>query len=235
MSTVWAERLFDVKIEIEHMFVSGTRGCYGPLMDDLTARQRRILEFIRTTVRERGYPPTVREIGEAVGLTSSSSVHSQLANLERRGLLRKDPTKPRAIGLASPEPARDQGVLVPLLGRIAAGSPVMADQNIEEYLAVPTGFASSEGHFALRVAGDSMIGAGIQDGDIVIVRDQEQWSDGDIVAVTVPGPAEDEATVKRIRRRRDRVMLFPENPALDPFEMKDGRVLGKVVAVLRKV
>src|ERR671930_1374122 len=106
----------------------------GTDMDDLTPRQQRIVEFIKETSLQRGYPPTVREIGEAVGLTSSSSVHSQLANLERRGLLRKDPTKPRAIGLASPEPSRDQGVLVPLLGRIAAGSPVMAEQNIEEYL-----------------------------------------------------------------------------------------------------
>src|SRR5439155_19556535 len=120
----------------------------------LTARQARILEFIRETVRDRGYPPTVREIGEAVGLTSSASVHSQLANVERRGLLRKDPTKPRAIGLSGPgDAARDPGVQVPLVGRIAAGSPVLADENVEEYLAVPSGFASDEEHFALRVVG----------------------------------------------------------------------------------
>src|SRR5256712_4476898 len=108
-------------------------------MDDLTARQRRILEFIRATVRERGYPPTVREIGEAVGLTSSSSVHSQLANLERRGLLHKVPTKPRAIGLSPPGNGRDPGVQVPLVGRIAAGTPVLAEEHVEEYLAVPSG------------------------------------------------------------------------------------------------
>src|ERR687887_1543734 len=113
-------------------------------MDQLTARQNRILEFIRETVRDRGYPPTVREIGEAVGLTSSSSVHSQLANLERRGLLRKDPTKPRAIGLSGPEPHGDPGVQVPLVGRIAAGAPVLAAEHIEEYLSVPSGFASDD-------------------------------------------------------------------------------------------
>src|SRR5438876_6010951 len=109
-------------------------------MDDVTPRQRRILDFIKATVRDRGYPPTVREIGEAVGLTSSSSVHSQLANLERRGLLRKDPTKPRAIGLAVPDGRGDRGVQVPLVGRIAAGAPLLAEQNVEEYLSVPSGF-----------------------------------------------------------------------------------------------
>src|SRR6266540_1846411 len=136
--------------------------------DDLTPRQRRILEFIADTVLDRGYPPTVREIGEAVGLTSSSSVHSQLANLERKGLLRKDATKPRAMSLmpalggevtATPDP----GVQVPLLGRIAAGAPVLAAENVEEYLAVPSGFTGPGEHFALRVTGDSMVGAGILD------------------------------------------------------------------------
>src|SRR5438094_7413921 len=157
-------------------------------MDDLTARQRRILEFIRATVRERGYPPTVREIGEAVGLTSSSSVHSQLANLERRGLLHKDPTKPRAIGLSGPGADRDPGVQVPLVGRIAAGTPVLAEENVEEYLAVPSGFASDQEHFALRVTGRSMIEAGILDGDVVVVRRQDDARDGDIVAAVLPGP-----------------------------------------------
>ncbi|MGQ0671167.1 MAG: transcriptional repressor LexA [Actinomycetota bacterium] len=204
-------------------------------MDQLTARQRRILECIAQTVRERGYPPTVREIGEAVGLTSSSSVHSQLANLERKGYLRKDPTKPRAIGLAQTDEPKADGVAIPLLGRIAAGAPVLAAENIEEYLTVPVGFADGVDHFALRVAGDSMIGAGILDGDIVVVRRQDVADDGDIVAVLLPGPAEDEATVKRLRHEGARVMLVPENPAFDPFEMADGRILGKVVAVLRKL
>jgi repressor LexA len=211
-------------------------------MDDITGRQRRILEFIRTAVRDRGYPPTVREIGEAVGLTSSSSVHSQLANLERKGLLRKDATKPRAMALV-PVPVEepdnelrhDPGVQVPLVGRIAAGTPLLADQNVEEYLAVPSGFAGAGEHFALRVAGDSMIGAGILDGDVVVVRRQEDASDRDIVAAVLPGPGEDEATVKRLSVGRGRPMLVPENPALEPFELGEGRIAGKVVAVLRRV
>jgi repressor LexA len=204
-------------------------------MDDLTPRQRRILEYIRSTVRDRGYPPTVREIGEAVGLTSSSSVHSQLANLERRGLLHKDPTKPRAIGLSGPGPDRDPGVQVPLVGRIAAGTPVLAEENIEEYLAVPSGFASDDDHFALRVSGQSMVDAGIQDGDVVVVRRQDDARDGDIVAAILAGPAEDEATVKRLRRRGTRVMLEPANPSMEPFELEEGRIAGKVVAVLRRL
>jgi repressor LexA len=201
-------------------------------MSDLTPRQRRILDFIGTTVRERGYPPTVREIGEAVGLTSSSSVHAQLENLERRGLLHKDPTKPRAISTSEPKP---NAAVVPLLGRIAAGAPVMAAEHVEEYLTVPMGFVDGAEHFALRVAGDSMIGAGIMDGDTVVVRRQDDAADGDIVVALVPGPAEDEATVKRLKRERGRVMLVPENPGLEPFEMTEGRILGKVVAVLRRL
>jgi repressor LexA len=202
--------------------------------DDLTPRQRRILEYIAGTVRDRGYPPTVREIGEAVGLTSSSSVHSQLANLERKGLLHKDPTKPRAIGLAD-ESTRPEGVVIPVLGRIAAGAPVRATENVEEYLTVPVGFAKGGEHFALRVAGKSMTGAGILDGDVVVVRRQDSAADGDVVAALLPGPGEDEATVKRLRRRGGRVTLHPENPAFSPIQMTDGRILGKVVAVLRKL
>jgi repressor LexA len=202
--------------------------------EPLTVRQRRIVDFIAETVQQRGYPPTVREIGEAVGLTSSSSVHAQLANLERRGLLRKDPTKPRAMTLSESE--RAEGVVVPLVGRIAAGSPVLAEQNVEDHLVVPMGFAGDAEHFALTVHGDSMVGAGILDGDVVIVRAQEAAEDRDVVAVLLPGPAEDEATVKRIRRRRGRVMLVPENPAMEPSEMDpEGRILGRVVAVLRRL
>ena len=203
-------------------------------MSDITARQQEILDFIAETVRERGYPPTVREIGEAVGLTSSSSVHAQLANLERMGLLHKDPTKPRAMTLSTEE-SKATGTVVPLLGRIAAGTPIMAAEQIEDYVSVPTDFARSGEHFALRVAGDSMIGAGILDGDMVVIRSQESATDGDIVAAVMPGPAEDEATVKRLGHDGARVMLIPENPALSPFEMLDGRIVGKVVAVLRKL
>jgi repressor LexA len=198
----------------------------------ITPRQQRILDFIAETVRERGYPPTVREIGEAVGLTSSSSVHAQLANLERKGLLHKDPTKPRAMTLSEP---RADAVTVPLVGRIAAGAPILADEHVEDYLAIPQGFAGDEPHFALTVRGDSMTGVGIFDGDVVVVRSQEHARDGDIVAALMPGPAEDEATVKRLGHEGDRVLLIPENPALDPIEMADGRIMGKVVAVLRKL
>jgi repressor LexA len=202
--------------------------------EQLTARQRRIVDYIAETVRGRGYPPTVREIGEAVGLTSSSSVHAQLATLERRGLLRKDPTKPRAMALS--DPPRAEGVVVPLLGRIAAGAPTLADENVEDHLVVPMGFAGDAEHFALTVSGNSMIDAGILDGDLVIVRAQATAQDGDVVAVLLPGPAEDEATVKRLRKQAGRVMLVPENPALEPFEMDPaGRILGKVVSVMRKL
>ena len=204
-------------------------------MDDITARQRRIIEFIRKTVRDRGYPPTVREIGEAVGLASSSSVHAQLANLEKRGLVKRDPTKPRAMELRGPGSSRRGGVDVPLVGRISAGTPVLADQNIEEYLTVPTGFAGADDHFALRVSGDSMVGAGILDGDMVVVRRQNTAGEGDIVAALLPGVAEDEATVKRLHREDGRIVLVPENPTMKPFEMTDGSIVGKVVAVLRKV
>lgn len=211
------------------------KGSSGPAeAEPLTARQRRIVDFIAETVQKRGYPPTVREIGEAVGLTSSSSVHAQLANLERRGLLRKDPTKPRAMTLSESE--RAEGVVVPLVGRIAAGSPVLAEENVQDHLVVPMGFAGDAEHFALTVRGDSMVGAGILDGDVVIVRAQDAADDRDVVAVLLPGPAEDEATVKRIKRQRGRVMLVPENPAMEPFEMNpEGRILGRVVAVLRKL
>jgi repressor LexA len=201
-------------------------------MSDITARQQRILSFISETVRERGYPPTVREIGEAVGLTSSSSVHAQLANLERMGLLHKDPTKPRAMALAAP---KADGVVVPLVGRIAAGAPTLAEEDVEGYLTVPEGYATDVAHFALRVAGDSMVDAGILDGDVVVVRAQEAADDGDIVAAVLPGSAEDEATVKRLGHRGSTVMLIPENPSMEPFAMADGRIAGKVVAVLRKL
>lgn len=202
-------------------------------MEHVTPRQQRILEFIRRTVEERGYPPTVREIGEAVGLTSSSSVHAQLANLERKGLLRRDPTKPRAIEVGGA--SRAQSVAVPLVGRIAAGAPLLADEHVEEHLSMPSGYAGEE-HFALRVVGDSMIETGILDGDIVVVRKQDIAQDGDIVAALLPGPAEDEATVKRLRRRGGGLTLVPENGAMEPFPMPEGgRILGVVVSVLRRV
>lgn len=201
-------------------------------MSDITPRQERIIDFIGRTVRERGFPPTVREIGGAVGLTSSSSVHAQLANLERKGLLTKDPTKPRAMALSEP---KGEGVTIPLVGRIAAGAPILAAEHVEEYLCVPEGFAGHAGHFALQVQGESMTGAGILDGDVVVVRAQDDAADGDIVAALLPGAAEDEATVKRLSRKGSRVLLVPENPAYEPIEMRGGRLLGRVVAVLRRL
>jgi repressor LexA len=200
-------------------------------MSDITARQQRILDFISETVRDRGYPPTVREIGEAVGLTSSSSVHAQLANLERKGLLHRDPTKPRAIGLAD----RIEGVTVPLVGRIAAGTPVLATEHVEDHVVVPMGFAGEADHFALRVSGDSMIGAGIFDGDIVIVRHEAPVKSGEIAVVLIG----EEATVKRIFPRRDKVLLLPENDDYEPIEIRpsdpETRVAGKVVGVFRRL
>jgi repressor LexA len=204
-------------------------------VSDISSRQQRILDFIAETVRDRGYPPTVREIGDAVGLTSSSSVHAQLANLERAGLLRKDPTKPRAMTLAGDE-HRVDAATVPVVGRVAAGTPILAAEQVEDYVSVPAAFTRPGGdHFALRVAGDSMVGAGILDGDLVVVRGQDTARDGDIVAALLPGPAEDEATIKRLGHDGPRVLLIPENPALEPFEMSGGRILGKVVAVLRQL
>lgn len=204
-------------------------------MDDVTTRQRRILEFIARTVRDRGYPPTVREIGEAVGLTSSSSVHAQLANLERRGLLKRDPSKPRAMEIRHHGSAPPRATTVPLLGRIAAGAPTLATEDVDEHVVVSADIAGDENHFALRVAGDSMIGAGILDGDVVVVRRQDDAGDGDVVAAVLPGPAEDEATVKRLRREEDRLVLVPENPTMAPFDLGDGRIVGKVVAVMRRL
>jgi repressor LexA len=202
-------------------------------VSDITPRQQRILDVIATTVRERGYPPTVREIGEAVGLTSSSSVHAQLANLERKGMLTKDATKPRAMALSEP---KADGAVVPLLGRIAAGAPTLAAEHVEDHITVPHAFvAGNANHFALRISGDSMVGAGILDGDLVVIRSQTDAEDGDFVAALLPGPAEDEATVKRLGHDGTRVMLIPENPSMKPFVMDEGRILGRVVGVLRSL
>jgi repressor LexA len=239
-ASILPEHVFGIKHQIEHMFEPGRRPWYGrrdleEAMDDITARQRRILEFIRKRVHDRGYPPTVREIGEAVGLTSSSSVHAQLANLQRRGLIKRDPSKPRAMEIRGPGGSRREGVMVPLLGRISAGAPLLAAEQAEDWLQLPTGYAGEDDHFALRVSGDSMVGAGILDGDVVVVRRQDSADEGDIVVALLTGPAEEEATVKRLHREAGRVMLVPENPSMEPFELTAGQILGKAVAVLRKI
>jgi repressor LexA len=205
-------------------------------MEQLTERQRRILEYIGQTRDERGYPPSVREIGDAVGLHSPSSVHAQLATLAQKGYLTKDPTKPRAIrvhGAERPAAASNANIVeVPLVGRIAAGGPILAEQNVEDTMALPRDLVGSGTLFALTVRGDSMTGAGILDGDTVIIRQQPEASDGEIVAALV---GDDEATVKRLSRKGGKVRLLAENPAYDPIEPEVMSVLGKVVAVLRRV
>jgi repressor LexA len=205
----------------------------------LTGKRREILEFITASLRDRGYPPSVREIGEAVGLTSSSTVHTHLSTLQRQGYLHRDPTKPRAIevrydansGAAiERRPTRH----VPLVGDVAAGTDVLAQERVEELLPLPEDFTGDGQLFMLRVRGDSMIGAGILDGDFVVVRQQDTAEAGDIVAVGIPGG---EATVKTYGRRGDRVVLIPHNPALEPMVLdpSDVTVYGRVVTVLRRL
>ena len=202
------------------------------MREELTSRQRKILEVIREAVNGRGYPPSIREIGEAVGLTSTSSVPSQLAALERKGFIRRDPTKPRAIELLvdRAKKAVSPGGL-PLVGQVAAGQPVLAEENIEEYVEVPPIAGGDDGEFVLRVNGDSMKDAGILEGDFVVVRPQPTAADGEIVVALVG----DEATVKRFFKERDHVRLQPENEALDPILSPDVQVLGRVVGVCRRV
>jgi repressor LexA len=206
-------------------------------MEKLTDRQRRILDYIAETVDGRGYPPSVREIGDAVGLHSPSSVHAQLATLAQKGLLAKDPSKPRAIrvhrdpSIARAPAVRTDVVDVPLVGRIAAGGPILAEESVEDTMALPRDLVGSGTLFALTVKGDSMTGAGIMDGDTVIVRQQSTADEGEIIAALI----EDEATVKRLSRKGGRVRLLAENPAYEPIEPETMNVLGKVVAVLRKV
>jgi repressor LexA len=205
----------------------------------LTARQQQIWDFLVEYVDGHGYPPTVREIGEAVGLASPSTVHAHLANLERAGLLRRDPTKPRALELARTRrvealPDRPEPRKLPLLGEIAAGGPLLAEQNVEGYLAVPEPLSRGGEEFLLRVKGDSMIEAGILDGDIVVVRRQQDARDGEIV-VALAGDDEsaDEATVKRFFREGESIRLQPENSALEPIYAPHVQILGKVIGVFR--
>ncbi len=202
----------------------------------LTGRQQQIWDFLVDYVDAHGYPPTVREIGEAVGLASPSTVHAHLANLERAGLLKRDPTKPRAVELVGRERTEaPAGTLdkLPLVGQIAAGGPLLADQYIEDHLAVPE---TLRGDFLLRVKGDSMINAGILDGDIVVVQRAQDARNGEIV-VALAGDDEsaDEATVKRFFRERGRVRLQPENDALEPIYSDHVQVLGRVTGVFRSL
>jgi repressor LexA len=196
----------------------------------LTPRQREIWDYLNAYVDQHGYPPTVREIGQAVGLASPSTVHAHLANLERAGLLKRDPTKPRALELV----AREREHRLPLLGQVAAGSPLLAEENVEDYLAVPEPLSRGGEEFLLRVKGDSMIKVGILEGDILVVRKQESADNGEIV-VALAGEDESagEATVKRFFREGGRVRLQPENDALEPIYADFVQILGKVTGVFR--
>jgi repressor LexA len=208
-------------------------------MTDLTPRQRQVLEFVDSEVRHRGYPPSVREIGEAVGLSSSSTVHAHLAALQDKGYLTRDPTKPRAIEVrfdveSGAQVERRPVRHVPLVGDVAAGTGVLAQENVEEMLPVPEDFTGDGQLFMVRVRGDSMIEAGILDGDYVVVRQQPTADAGDTVVAGIPG---EEATVKTYLRRRNKIVLRPENQDLDEmiFEPSDVTVYGKVVTVLRRL
>ncbi|HEX2232707.1 MAG TPA: transcriptional repressor LexA [Thermoleophilaceae bacterium] len=199
---------------------------------NLTKRQQEIFDFIKRYAGEHGYPPTVRDIGKAIGLTSSSTVHAHLANLEKVGLLRRDPTKPRALEVLvdkAKEVVTPNGL--PLVGNVAAGQPVLAEENIEEYVPVPQIAGGEQGEFVLRVRGDSMKDAGILAGDHVVVRKQESADNGEIVVALVG----EEATVKRFFEESDHVRLQPENESMEPIRTRDAQILGKVVGVCRQV
>jgi repressor LexA len=209
---------------------------------DLTQRQRRILEFIRSAVDRNGYPPSVREIGEAVGLVSPSSVAYQLKELERKGYLRRDPNRPRAVDVRPPSElvadqeeaaraARPTPAYVPMLGRIAAGGPILAEQAVEDIFPLPRELVGEGTLFLLQVKGDSMLDAAICDGDWVVVRQQPTANNGEIVAAMLDG----EATVKTYRNRDGHVWLIPHNPAFDPIPGDDATILGRVVTVMRRI
>jgi repressor LexA len=199
---------------------------------DLTKRQKEIFDYIRRYASRYGYPPTVREIGKAVGLHSSSTVHAHLANLEKVGLLRRDPTKPRAIELLVDRAKRAmRGPGLPLVGHVAAGAPILAEENIEEYVQVPSAIGGEQGDYILQVKGDSMRDAGILEGDYVVVSEADDADNGEIVVALI----EDEATVKRFYREKDRVRLQPANKAYKPIRTRDARVLGRVIGVYRRI
>jgi repressor LexA len=199
----------------------------------LTKRQQEIFDFIKSYSSQHGYPPTVRDIGKAIGLTSSSTVHAHLHNLEKLGLLRRDPTKPRALELLGqaakkvvPGPAG-----LPVVGRVAAGAPVLAEENIEDYINVPEIAGGDAGEYVLRVHGDSMKDAGILEGDHVVVQPQDTASDGEIIVALVG----DEATVKRFFKEPDHIRLQPENDSMEPIRVREVQILGRVVGVCRRV
>jgi repressor LexA len=197
----------------------------------LTKRQQEIFDFIKSYSSKHGYPPTVRDIGKAIGLTSSSTVHAHLANLEKLGALRRDPTKPRAMEILDKARKAVAPAGLPLVGRVAAGQPILAEENIEDYVEVPQIAGGDDGEYVLKVQGDSMKNAGILEGDYVVVHTTETAENGEIVVALL----EDEATVKRFYKEADHVRLQPENEALEPIRTRDVQVLGRVVGVFRRV
>jgi repressor LexA len=200
---------------------------------DLTKRQKEIFDYIRRYAAKTGYPPTVREIGKAVGLHSSSTVHAHLANLEKIGLLRRDPSKPRAIELLFDRAKKTilPGKGLPLVGDVAAGAPIVAEENVEEYIEIPDVIGGEDGDYILRIRGESMKDGGIFDGDYAVVRPSEDAENGEIVVALVG----EEATVKRYYRENDHIRLQPENEAMEPIRTTDATVLGRVIGVLRKI
>jgi repressor LexA len=199
---------------------------------NLTKRQQEIFDFIKRYSAQHGYPPTVRDIGRAIGLTSSSTVHTHLGNLEKLGLIRRDPTKPRALELLVDKAKQAVGASgVPLVGRVAAGQPILAEENIEDYVQLPPIAGGEDADYTLRVSGDSMKNIGILDGDVVSVHKQDTAQDGEIVVALVG----DEATVKRFFKESDHIRLQPENEALEPIRTRDVQILGRVVGVCRRM
>ncbi len=198
---------------------------------NLTKRQNEIFEFIKAQIDKTGYPPTVREIGSAIGLHSPSTVHAHLAKLERSGVLRRDPSKPRAIEILVERGKRVMRPSIPLVGQVAAGTPILAEENIEDQLEIPAVIGADDGDYALKVVGDSMRDAGILGGDFVVVHPAEDADNGQIVVAMI----DDEATVKRFFREGDAVRLQPENPAYQPIISHEAEVLGRVIGVFRKV
>jgi repressor LexA len=201
---------------------------------DLTKRQQEIFDFIKRYTAEFGYPPTVRDIGKAVGLASSSTVHAHLANLERIGMLRRDPTKPRAIELLDRAAAGVRAIIspgLPLVGQVAAGAPIVAEENIEEYIQTPEFAGGDAGSYLLRVRGESMKDVGILEGDLVVVKPQDTAEDGEIVVALVG----EEATVKRFFQESDHIRLQPENSEMEPIIATDVQVLGRVVGLMRNI
>lgn len=205
------------------------------MMTKLSKRQQQILDFIKQEVRTKGYPPSVREIGEAVGLASSSTVHGHLARLESKGFIRRDPTKPRAIEILDEHESipKTNVINVPIVGKVTAGQPITAIENIEEYFPLPERFVSPDDQvFMLQIVGESMIEAGILDGDYVIVRQQQTANNGDIVVAMTE---DHEATVKRFFKEKDYIRLQPENSAMEPIIVQNATILGKVIGVYRAI